>query len=143
MRLTSFTDYCLRVLTYVGAKGDTLSTIDEISDAYGISRNHVMKVVYRLGQLRYLETIRGKTGGMRLLRDPETINLGRLVRDMEENLDLVECMAGGDCCIEPACALKGILNESLKAFLSVLDRYTLSDLLRPQKRLITLLSIPA
>ncbi|HKJ73917.1 MAG TPA: Rrf2 family transcriptional regulator [Alphaproteobacteria bacterium] len=144
MRLTAFTDYSLRVLTYAGTKGNDLSTIDEIADAYGISRNHLMKVVYRLGQLGYLETIRGKTGGMRLSRDPAEINLGAVVREMEESLGLVECMQeGGHCCIDPACTLKGILNESLEAFLAVLDRYTLADLLRPRRRLKDLLAIPA
>ena len=144
MRLTGFTDYSLRVLMYVGTKGDELSTIDEIAEAYGISRNHLMKVVYRLGKLGYLETIRGKTGGMRLLPAPGDINIGRLVRETEETLGLVECMQErGECCIQPACSLQGILNESLNAFLAVLDKYTLADLLRPRQRLKKLLELTA
>jgi Rrf2 family nitric oxide-sensitive transcriptional repressor len=145
MRLTTFADYSLRALMYVGTKGDELSTIDEIADAYRISRNHLMKVVHRLGQLGYVETVRGREGGMRLKRAPGEINLGTLVRDVEESLAIVECMEGGagKCCIEPACTLKGILTESLGAFLAVLDRYTLADLLKPRRRLKTLLAMPA
>ena len=91
MRLTGFTDFALRVLMYVGAKGESLSTVEEIADSYGISRHHLTKVVHRLGQLGYLETIRGKNGGIRLARDPGEINLGAVVRQMEDDLTLVPC----------------------------------------------------
>ncbi len=145
MRLNTFTDYCLRVLMYAGAKGGALATIDEIAAAYGISRNHLMKVVLRLGQRGYLDTVRGKRGGLRLARAPAAINLGELVRETEQDLALVECFQGGArlCAVEPACVLKKVLGEALGAFLAVLDGYTLADLLVPRRRLASLLGIPA
>jgi Rrf2 family nitric oxide-sensitive transcriptional repressor len=145
MRLTAFTDYCLRVLMHVGAAPDTLVTIDEVAESYGISRNHLMKVVFRLGQLGYLETVRGKGGGMRLAKEPEQINIGKLVRETEEDLSLVECFLGREqqCRIASVCILRGALGEALDAFLGVLDGYTLADLLRPKRRLAQLLHIPA
>ena len=143
MRLTTFTDYCLRVLMYVGTKGE-LATIDEIAGSYDISRNHLMKVVFRLGQLGYLTTVRGKGGGIRLGRDPAEVNLGRLVRQTEEDMALVACFESNSrvCRIEPACLLKRVLGEALEAFLAVLDEYTLADLVTPRARLATLLGLP-
>ncbi len=145
MRLNIFTDYCLRTLMYAGAKGDGLATIDEIAAAYGISRNHLMKVVLRLGQLGHLETVRGKGGGLRLARAPAAINLGRLVRETEPDLALVVCMQGRAraCAIQPACRLAGVLSEALAALLAVLDGYTLADLIAPRRRLAALLDLPA
>jgi Rrf2 family nitric oxide-sensitive transcriptional repressor len=142
MRLTRFTDYSLRVLIFLGVKQDGLSTIKEIADHYSISKNHLMKVVYELNRLGYIETVRGKNGGMRLHKDPESINLGALVRRTENDMDLVECFsAGNQCVITPACNLKHIVAEALDAFIAVLDRYTLSDLLQQQQALATLLGI--
>jgi Rrf2 family nitric oxide-sensitive transcriptional repressor len=145
MRLTTFTDYCLRVLMHVGARPDDLVNIDEIAAGYGISRNHLMKVVFRLGQLGYLETVRGKGGGMRLAKAPEQVNLGALVRQTEEDLALVECFPGGarGCRIAPVCVLRQALGEALDAFLGVLDGYTLADLLKPRRRIAQLLHIAA
>ena len=141
MRLTTFTDYSLRVLIYLGVQDDELATISEIAEAYGISKNHLMKVVHFLGQHGYVETLRGKSGGVRLARPPEEINLGKLVRTTEINTALVECLAPdpSDCCIEPACALRGILQRSLQAFYSVLDEHTLMDVLRNRSGLQSLL----
>jgi Rrf2 family nitric oxide-sensitive transcriptional repressor len=141
MRLTSFTDYCLRVLTYVGLKEGELATIDEIAERYGINRNHLVKVVFRLGQLGYLHTIRGKHGGIRLARDPTTVKLSTLVRQTEEDLAIVECFQGRDCqcVIEPACVLRKALREALDAFFATLERYTLADLLKPSRNLQRLL----
>lgn len=145
VRLTIFTDYCLRVLMFTGTKPDALATIDDISKSYGISRNHIMKVVHRLGQLDYLTTVRGKGGGMRLAKPADAINLGRLVRETEEDMTLVECFQSetNECVIAPACALRHALKEGLDAFLEVLDGYTLDDLLEPQDRLRSFLAIPA
>lgn len=144
MRLTTFTDYCLRVLIYVGIESDRRVTIDEIAKCYGISRNHLMKVVFRLGQLGYLETVRGKGGGFRLKVDPADINIGRLVRETEEDLQLVECFGEGSlCAIEPACVLRNTLGKALGAFLAVLDETTLAGLIRPQRELAHLLSLPS
>src|SRR3546814_291779 len=145
MRLTTFTDYSLRVLMYVGARGDTTVTVEEIAARYGISRNHLTKVVLRLGQLGYLSTARGRGGGMTLARPAEQINLGALVRQTEEDLALVECFSGrdGSCVIQPACVLRNALGEALAAFLAVLDGYTLADLLAPRRKLAKLLGMTA
>lgn len=130
MRLTTYTDYGLRMLMYVGLKAGELATIQEIADAYGISKNHLMKVAYDLGRHGFLETVRGRGGGLRLARAPERIRLGDVVRKMEEDFTLVECFApdANSCRITKGCRLKGVLNEALKAWLAVLDKYTLADL---------------
>lgn len=142
MRLTRYTDYCLRVLMYLGVKGDELATIKEIAERYDISKNHLMKVAYELNRLGYIETVRGKNGGMHLRLAPEQINLGQLVRDTESDLALVECFAtGGHCSITPSCVLKQVLNEALEAFFTVLSQYTLSDLLVPRRDLGALLGV--
>lgn len=142
MRLTSFTDYCLRVLLYLGLKQNELSTITEIAECYAISRNHLMKVVYELGRLGYVETIRGKHGGMRLRAQPSHINLGKLIRQTENDLSLAECFGTKNHCrLTPSCTLRSALEEALQAFLDVLDRYTLADLLEPRAKLAALVSI--
>jgi Rrf2 family transcriptional regulator, nitric oxide-sensitive transcriptional repressor len=142
MRLTLHTDYGLRVLMYAAIKGDALSTIAEIVERFDISRGHVMKVVNRLGRLGYLETIRGKKGGIRLARDPRRINVGAVVRDMEEELDVLGCLEGeGYCRIQQCCVLKDALRDATTAFLSALDGYTLEDLVRPRRALTRLLAI--
>lgn len=134
MRLTLHTDYALRVLMYVGAKGEGLSTIAEIVERFDISRGHVMKVVHRLGRLGYLDTIRGKHGGLRLARKAAQINVGAVVRDMEEELGVLGCLQGneGYCRIERCCVLRSALRDATSAFLATLDRYTLADLVRPR-----------
>jgi Rrf2 family nitric oxide-sensitive transcriptional repressor len=140
MRLTTFSDYALRVLIYLGVHPGEISTVAGIAQSYGISANHLMKVVHYLGQQGYVETVRGKGGGMRLARAPERINLGELVRAAEEPR-LVECFEAGSssCRIESACALRGILAEALEAFFAVLDRHTLADLLRSERKLAKVL----
>jgi Rrf2 family nitric oxide-sensitive transcriptional repressor len=145
MRLTAFTDYCLRALIFVALKGDELATIDEIAERYRINRNHLVKVVFRLSQLGYLRTLRGKGGGIRLADDPAKLNLGRLVRQTEQDFSLVECFRERDCqcAIETACVLKSALRAALEAFFAVLDGYTLADLIRPSRSLARLLSLPA
>jgi len=136
MKLTQYTDYALRVLMYLGVRGEGLATITEISECYGISRNHVMKVVYDLGQLEFIETVRGRHGGLRLRRDPADVNVGELVRQMEHHFALVECLGPDNhCCLTPVCVLRGAVNEALEAFLEVLDGYTLADLIAPRSRL--------
>lgn len=134
MHITRYTDYSLRVLMYLALKGEELSTIREIADSYAISKNHLMKVVQELNIKGYITAIRGKNGGLRLRLRPEQINLGRLVRDTEQDLALVECFSEGDSCvITPACELKRVFAEGLEAFFKVLDSYTLADLV-PQKK---------
>ena len=136
MQLTRFTDYSLRVLIYLGLHEDQLSTIGEIAKNYGVSENHLMKVVHTLAGRGYVETVRGKGGGMRLSRAPNLINIGDVVRDAEENLDIVECFnpANQACPLLPACALKSVLSEARKNFLATLDRYTLADLIQGPAR---------
>lgn len=142
MRLTVYTDYSLRTLIYLGAKNeDELTTIQEISDAYNISKNHLMKVTHQLGQLGYIETIRGRGGGIRLAKLPKDITIGEVVRQTEEDFHLVECFdpASNMCKIAPACQLKGVLAEALQAYLAVLDRYTVEDFLGNRDLLMQLL----
>jgi Rrf2 family nitric oxide-sensitive transcriptional repressor len=143
MRLTRFTDYSLRVLIYLGLQSDHLVTIRCISDSYGISRNHLMKVVSLLTRMGYLKAQRGPGGGIRLARAPDQINLADVIRDTEEDLVMVECFdADGSCIITPACKLQQIIGQALKAYLDTLESHTLEDLLQPQKELSQLLDIP-
>ena len=142
MRLTTYTDYTLRTLIYLALEPERLARIAEIAKAYGISENHLMKVVHQLGVAGYVETIRGKNGGLRLAVRPEAINLGAVVRRVEPDLDVVPCFSpSGTCRIRPVCALKGVLGDALGAFLAVLDRYTLADLVAPRKELAGLLGV--
>lgn len=144
MHITRHTDYALRVLIYVALKGEEQSTIGEIAERYAISKNHLMKIVQSLNAKGYLVAQRGKNGGLRLQGDPRHLSIGALVRDMEQDLALVECFENpGNCLITPACRLKQVLAEALEAFFQVLDRYTLADLLPSsrQPELIRLLGI--
>jgi len=129
MQLTRHSDYSLRVLIFLAVNRDVLATIPQIAEAYGISRGHLMKVVQQLGHLGYVETLRGRGGGLRLALDPTQIRLGDIVRQTEERLDLVECFSTsvGGCRIEPACRLKGALQQALAAFIETLNAYTLAD----------------
>ena len=130
MHITRYTDYSLRVLIYLATKDDELSTIQQIADSYDISRNHLMKVVHQLNKKGYIETVRGKKGGMRLRMHPADINVGVLVRETEHDLSLVECRSGSNSCrISPVCGLKGMFSEAIESFLGTLDRYTLQDVI--------------
>ncbi len=127
MQITRYTDYGIRVLVYCALRRGALATTQEIADRYAISGNHLVKVVQELSRLGYVEAVRGKGGGLRLARPPDAINLGELVRALED-MDLVECYEAGNACrITPACRLKGILGEALRAFIGVLSCYTLAD----------------
>jgi Rrf2 family transcriptional regulator, nitric oxide-sensitive transcriptional repressor len=129
MRLTRFTDYALRTLIYVGAHEPRQSSIAEIARAYAISETHLVKVVHQLGRLGLIRTTRGRGGGIRLGKLPSEIAVGAVIRQTEEDLALVECFVGGACAITAPCRLRRVLGEALAAFLAVLDRYTLADLL--------------
>jgi Rrf2 family nitric oxide-sensitive transcriptional repressor len=142
MRLTTYTDYALRVLIRLAVQPQHLTTIADIAEGYGISENHLMKVVHQLGLAGYIETVRGRNGGIRLLKEPREINAGEIVRRMEPDFYLATCFnPSGGCVIEPACILKGVLAQARDAFLAVLDRYTLADLVTPGRELATLLDV--
>lgn len=131
MRLSAFSDYNLRVLMYLGVQKDRLATIAEIAAAYDISKSHLMKVVHQLGRSGYIETVRGKGGGLRLAREAKEIVVGEVIRHAESDFALAECFADNSACrIQGACCLPAILSEALKAMFLVLDSYTLADLLQ-------------
>lgn len=142
MRLTVYTDYSLRVLMYVAVRPDRRPTIAEIATAYGISKNHIMKVVHQLGVAGYIETTRGQNGGMRLAKPPAEIVLGEVVRRTEPDMALVPCFdpINAPCAISPACKLKRALQQARGAFLAVLDEYSLADLTENQDVLAGLLT---
>ncbi|MCL2309736.1 MAG: Rrf2 family transcriptional regulator [Proteobacteria bacterium] len=134
MRLNTFTDYSLRALIYLALKNSTLVTRREIAAAHDISDNHLMKVVHFLSRNGYIETMRGKGGGMRLARAPEKINIGKLVRDCEADIPLVECFKcdssarDGGCRLTGICSLAGFLSEAHQAMYKTLERYSLADI---------------
>lgn len=141
MHLTLYTDFALRTLMYL-AVVERPATVGEIADSYGISKNHLVKVAHHLGQLGYLDTARGKGGGIALARNPAGINVGRVVRAVEPHFNLVECFHPGStsCPLTPACALQRVLADANRAFLQVLDRYTLADLVQNRGELAKLLA---
>jgi Rrf2 family nitric oxide-sensitive transcriptional repressor len=134
MQLTQYTDFSLRVLIYLGTHHDRRVTISEISDAYGISRNHLVKVVHQLSNNGWITTIRGKSGGMHLAFPPEQINIGTIIRQTEPHMNLLECFdkENDKCVISPSCSLKRTLYQARKAFMEVLDQHTLADSLGPK-----------
>jgi Rrf2 family nitric oxide-sensitive transcriptional repressor len=136
MRLTLHTDYALRVLVHLGLRDGELATISEVAECYGISKNHLTKVVHQLGRAGYLETVRGKYGGIRLGVAPEDIRLGEFIRRTEEDFALVRCMRdeGGECRLNAACVARSAIAEGLEAFFAVLDRHTLAEMVESERR---------
>jgi len=146
MRLTDYTDYSLRVMLYLALRRDSMATIQEISDAYGVSKNHLMKVVQRLGELGWVETVRGRNGGLRLAPASLDLTVGAVVRETENDFSLVGCFPDehGDrrgCVIEPQCRLKHALAAARDAFLAELDRHTIGELAQPADELTGLLGL--
>ena len=140
MRLTLHTDYALRVLIHVAIADGKLITISDIAESFDISKQHLMKVVNHLSQKGYLDTVRGRGGGIRLRHPPRDINIGQVVRETEDKLDVIGCLGRRDYCpIERVCVLRGVLHDAIQAFLAVLDGYTLADLIKPQSALASLL----
>ncbi len=141
MRLTTFSDYSLRVLMFLALNRDRLATIPEIAAAYGISENHLMKVVHQLARSGVIESLRGKGGGIRLAREPEAIRLGQVVRVSEGSGPIVECLSddAAACCIAPACRLTAILVSAFEALYTTLDEYTVADLVRAPRGLKAIL----
>lgn len=129
MRITAYTDYSLRVLIYLAVNDGKLATIREIATAYGVSQNHLMKLTHQLQLEGFIQTVRGKAGGMRLARAASAIRVGDVVRAMEPDLSLVECFrSDNQCVITPNCRLKSTLAKALRRFLEELDQTTLADL---------------
>ena len=143
MRLTAYSDYALRVLMYLAVKRDGLATIAEIAESYDISENHLMKVAHQLGVAGYVETVRGRGGGLRLAKPIEAIGLADVVRYTEPDLAIVSCFRPVDapCAIRPCCVLRRALEKARDAFMAVLEDYTLGDLVKPRARLAGLLGI--
>ena len=143
MRLTVYTDYALRMLMYLALKEDGLATIEEIAQSYGISKNHLMKVAHKLGVAGYLDTVRGRRGGLRLAKPAKAIGLGEVVRHTEPDMAIVMCFepVNADCAILPYCVLRKALARARAAFINVLDDYTLSDLVKPRAPLQGMLAI--
>ena len=142
MQLTAYTDYTLRTLMYLAVNADRSTTIGEIARTYRISENHLTKIVHQLGVAGDIETIRGRNGGIRLGKPAASINLGAVVRRTEPDMALVACFDDAEtCAIGQACVLRSALHQALAAFLTVLDRYTLADLVAPRRRLAVLLGI--
>ncbi len=144
MRLTTFSDYTLRVLMYLALDAERRGTIPEIARAYGISENHLMKVVHQLARGGIIESVRGKGGGLRLARPPETLRIGDIVRASEGPGAIVECLSDDprSCCIAPACRLQGALVEAVEAMYDHLNRHTLADLVEnPKPQLVALTTL--
>lgn len=135
MHLTLHTDYAMRLLMFLGMNPQRRCTIEEVAEHYGVSRNHLMKVALTLTQQGFVDALRGRNGGLKLGRPPGEIGIGAVVRATEDNLDLVECFDAktNTCRIAPACLLKQPFAEAVQAFLAVLDRYTLADMLANPK----------
>ncbi len=145
MRLTDRTDYALRVLMYLAVNGRRLVTVQEISERYGVSRSHLNRVVWELGRTQFVETVRGRGGGLTLARPAEAIPLGAVARYMERTIPLAECFPGGTgkCRIAPACRYRTVLAEAEEAFFAALDLYSVHDLVNRNRELrLRLLAAP-
>jgi Rrf2 family nitric oxide-sensitive transcriptional repressor len=141
MRLTAFSDYTLRVLMVLALEPERRATIPEIAAAYGISENHLMKVVQKLAQSGLVESVRGRNGGIRLAVAPEAIRVGEVVRRAEGDAPIVECLTSPHACrIGGVCKLQTVLVEGIDALYERLDRYTLADLVRRPKPMLAALS---
>lgn len=142
MHLTRHADYTMRLLIHLAIQPDGAATIREISGRYGISRNHLMKVANHATQAGFVNGVRGRAGGLRLAKTPVELNIGQILRSIED-WSLVECFesASNECRITRGCGLKPILKEATEAFLAVLDRYTLEDVVRRKPALIRVLGL--
>lgn len=143
MQLSAFSDYSLRVLMHAALRAPELVTIDEVAAAFGISRNHLVKVVHGLGKSGHLATRRGIGGGFTLAVPAETIMLGKVVRLTEGDETVIDCKDRNNrlCRIFPVCRLKGVLDEAAAAFFAVLDNYSLNDLVKRPSEIKKLLKI--
>ncbi len=143
MNLNVFTDYSLRVLLYLSLQPEKRVSIEEIAQFYHISRDHLVKVVHHLGKCGFIRTVRGRSGGIQLARQANSIKIGDVVRKTESNFHLVECFdsKSNQCRITPFCNLKDIFAEATQQFLHTLDQYTLDDLVHDRDSVKQLVSI--
>ncbi|MEO5659792.1 MAG: RrF2 family transcriptional regulator [Polaromonas sp.] len=132
MRLTTYTDYALRTLMYLAANTDRLVTIQDIADTHNIAKNHLTKVVHQLGILGFVESLRGRNGGIRLGKAPALINIGAVVRSTEPDFYMAECFDPNKsrCIMKSACILEEKLHSATAAYLAVLDGVTLESLMK-------------
>jgi Rrf2 family transcriptional regulator, nitric oxide-sensitive transcriptional repressor len=136
MRLTRFTDNALRCLLYLAAEPERAATVHEIAKATRMSPDHLLKVIKRMVELGYVQTIRGRRGGVRLATDPSSIRVADVVRATEDNLALVPCFGANadECPMGPACGLAACMHQALGAFFAVLGHYSISDLSKQRAR---------
>ncbi|MCW8386407.1 Rrf2 family transcriptional regulator [Fluoribacter dumoffii] len=142
MQLTQFTDYSLRALIYIAIRRTTC-TIQDIACVYDISHNHLIKIIHNLSKLGIIKTIRGKNGGIMMAKNPAEINLKTLVTKLEPHFDLVPCFnkEKANCCIAPTCKLRKILLDAQEAFFSVLEQFSLEDIIHKKIELYPLLNL--
>lgn len=143
MEVSSHADFSYRVLMYLALSGTKLVQVRTISEAYGISENHIMKVAQKLAKFGYVEAVRGRHGGIFLAKSPDKINLGQVFREMEPSLKLLECfnLKTNHCPIVNSCELKNTFKQALDSFLNVLDQKTLDQVLKKPKELQKILEI--
>lgn len=138
MRLTAFTDFGLRTLMYLTSiPAEQLSSVPEVAKVYSASQNHFVKVIGQLTKLGYVQSIRGKKGGIRLAKHADDINIGKVIRELENHLDAVNCVKPA-CQLDGCCELKHALAQAMEAFLTTMDQYTLSDIVKNKPQLIPL-----
>lgn len=142
MRLTAYTNFALRTLMFCALHPGQTVRVQDVSDAYGISRAHLLKAARQLGQLGYLENLRGRTGGVRLARRPEDIVIGDVVRHTEGDMELVECFNAhtNTCPLIGVCRLSRLFGSALAAFMAELDRVTLADMVQDGDALLSALA---
>lgn len=145
MRISMFTDYSLRVLIQAAIRHPNKVTIDEVANAYGISRNHLIKVIHELGRAGFIVTQRGRSGGFTLARSADRIKISDVVKFGEDGQPMVECFdpVNNACVITPACRLKGMLAEARRAFFDVLGKYTVADVCAKPEALLRHLGLTA
>ncbi|MGI9285706.1 MAG: Rrf2 family transcriptional regulator [Pseudomonadales bacterium] len=139
MQLTKYTDLSLRVMMHLSLEPNQLDTIKDIAERYHVSRNHLVKVVHQLVNLGYLQSVQGRGGGITLAKPASKINVGKVVRQMEKSLNVIDCVAE-NCPLTPSCILKRAVNEATKSFLQVLDTYTVADLVKNRTQLLRLIN---
>lgn len=140
MQMTKFTDFSLRVLIFL-ATFDKTSSVSEINQKYSISKNHLAKIIHKLAKLKYIKTMQGRGGGISLAMHPCDINIGAVVREME-NFHIVECFSFEEnCLLSPVCKLKNIFQTASFAFLEILDKYTLADIVYNKKKLLQVFDV--